>query len=106
MQAHSRKLIPFWKQDIAAVVLVVIYVALAFLLIMTWNYLSEEANAFVSEAKQINREELADIFRSQAPAAKEVGDADHGQELDPMGSLACGMAMAAPCVGMKTILPQ
>jgi len=53
MQAHLRKRILFWKQDIAAMVLVAIYIALAFLLMLTWSYLSEQANAFVSEAKYV-----------------------------------------------------
>jgi len=62
-----RKPPSFCKQDIAASVLVAIYIALIFLLVLAWNYLSEKADAFVNEAKQVNPEDLVDIVRVQLP---------------------------------------
>ena len=70
MRPHSlRKPLSFWKRDIAASVLVVIYIGLIFLLVLAWNYLSDKADAFVSEAKEINRQELVDIIRFQPSSA-------------------------------------
>jgi len=63
----TRQTPSFGKQDIAASALVVIYIALMLLLVLAWNYLSDKADAFVGEAKQIDSQELVDIVRVPQP---------------------------------------
>jgi hypothetical protein len=54
MQPHShRKPTSFLNQDIVALVAVASYIALTFLVVQAWSFLSEEANAFVSNVEHI-----------------------------------------------------
>jgi hypothetical protein len=53
MQAHPRRPTSVLKQNISALVAVASYIALAFLLIRAWNFLSEEANAFISNVEYL-----------------------------------------------------
>jgi len=63
MQLDPRhKIISFWKQDVVALLLVVIYIALAIVAMWAWNLLSAEADAFVSKA------ERADVGQVEASA--------------------------------------
>jgi hypothetical protein len=97
----------------AMLAVVVIYVALGFFVMLTWSHLSEAANNFASEAKQINREELTDAIQFQARVVQEAqhsesvaSDTDSNEETWPEGTLACGAALAPSCEEMKTILPK
>jgi len=111
-----RRLLPFWKQDIATLALVAIYVVMAFLLVLAWDHLSEKADAFVSDAKQINRDALADTARFQPPSVRhaqvsggEIFGASPGEVMGLAASGAsstCGSVMAASCTQMRAILPQ
>ncbi len=108
-----RKLLFHWKQDIAALAVVAIYVAMALLLVLAWGYLTEKADAFISDAKRINRDELADMVRFQLPPAKHVRNsaadifgADPSDVMGLRGNPACGKPLAARCKPTQTILPQ
>jgi hypothetical protein len=50
----SRKSFSFWKQDLVALVFVIIYVVLAFAAMWVWTMASEEANAFVSNVERVD----------------------------------------------------
>jgi hypothetical protein len=49
----GRKSFAFWKQDLVAVVFVVIYIVLAFAAMWVWTVASNEANAFVSSVARV-----------------------------------------------------
>jgi hypothetical protein len=50
----GRKSFAFWKQDLVALVFVVIYIVLAFAAVWAWTMASNEANAFVSSVERID----------------------------------------------------
>jgi hypothetical protein len=50
----GRKSFSFWKQDLVALVFVVIYIVLAFAAMWVWTMASNEANAFVSSVERID----------------------------------------------------
>jgi len=50
----GRKSFAFWKQDIVALVFVVIYIVLTFAAVWVWTLASNEANAFVSSVERID----------------------------------------------------
>jgi hypothetical protein len=50
----GRKSFSFWKQDLVALVFVVIYIVLAFAAMWVWAMASNEANAFVSSVERID----------------------------------------------------
>ena len=71
MRPHPlRKSPSFWKQNLAALVLVAIYIGLTLLVVLAWNYLSGKADAFVSDAKRINNEELAHFAPFEQPPVR------------------------------------
>ena len=49
----GRKSFAFWKQDLVALVFVVIYIVLAFAAVWVWTMASNEANAFVSSVERV-----------------------------------------------------
>jgi hypothetical protein len=49
-----RKSIPFWKQDVVALFLILIYITSAFGAMQAWSFLSDRANAFVSNVEPIH----------------------------------------------------
>jgi hypothetical protein len=103
----------FWKQDVGALVAVAIYIALAFLVFQTWTFLSENADAFVSDVQRINGPELARPTDWRAPIANEAQSLDDetikrdsDQNIDSLPPIACGMAIASDCEEMKMMLPE
>jgi hypothetical protein len=94
-----RKLLSTWKQDIAGLAFVAIYVAMTFVLVLAWGYLSETADAFVSDAKRINSEALADTARFQPSPVRHA-------RVSGGASSTCGSDMAVGCEQLKAILPQ
>jgi len=51
---RGRKLVPFWKQDTAALIAVVVYLVLAFCVTQGWSFLSEQADVIATSARYIN----------------------------------------------------
>ena len=50
----SRKSFSFWKQDLVALVFVIIYVVVACAAVWVWTRASDEANAFVSPVEHVH----------------------------------------------------
>jgi len=48
------KVTPLWKQDAAALIAVIIYLALAFCVMQLWSILSDQANAFANNAMHMS----------------------------------------------------
>ncbi len=106
-------------QHISTLAVVAIYVTLVFSIASAWSYLSAEANAFVSDAQRIDREELADTVRFQMLASEETkhkkddessGKKNVGVTPDesalPEGGLACGAMPIETCEELRMLLPQ
>jgi hypothetical protein len=113
MRPRLNTALSFWKQDITALALVAIYVTLAFLIASAWSYLSDEANAYVSDAQRIDRQELADTVRFQLPAAintknstAEIAGVKSNEGAPFEGKWACSTDGAAISQELKTILSQ
>jgi len=51
---RGRKLVPFWKQDTAALIAVVVYLVLAFCVTQGWSFLSEQADILARGAGHIS----------------------------------------------------
>jgi hypothetical protein len=47
------KPIPFWKQDIVALLAAILYLLLAIFVMYTWTRFSDQANAFTSSVANI-----------------------------------------------------
>jgi len=106
----------YWNHDIMSFALVAIYIFLTFLLMLTWDRLSDKADAFSNEAKRIDREKFADTVLFQIAASKETNEraradaksvgvtSDGGTPFK--GSLACGSLTAEICEQLRTISPR
>ena len=47
------KLLPFWKQDVVALLAILVYLFVAILVRYAWSRLSDQANAFTSDVAHI-----------------------------------------------------
>lgn len=48
-----RNATPFWKQDVAALLAIAMYLALAYGAVRAWGFLSDQANAFTSIVQHV-----------------------------------------------------